>query len=598
MISVIKSWQVHVWVSRLICLGLLASWFIITGVSTVEAKTLVFEDDFSQGLTKWQHVRSNPEYWTINSNGQVQADVPYPSTVVELVPQDLYWDKNWQNIEFSFDYFPLAGGDKNFGFGYQDSQNWYEMHFVAQSYELVKIVDGQQVWSVWHGGGFANGSKYKIKIILDRGQISLFINDVLSSQDIDPHFDHDFGKITIKAGTGAVSPTRVAFDNVQVYVLNDLPPPPYVFKQSDPTWAQNEYDSASVWASDDFSIKRWGCALTSLAMILRYHQINTLPDNQVLNPDTLNTWLLNQPDGYFKEGHLNWQAGVRLAKIMNQKNQTTKLEYSYLAGDQVQAVNNHISQNRPVVVAIPGHFLLADGIKADQTDWYIRDPAYSYSLFSQHQVAASSFRAFQPSQTDLSYIIITHPPELNITIDQPDLNASQVQTYSQFLSADDLTSSAKNNNLTITQIAKPITGTYQLNLTQPQLGSAQLNFYLYDKEGNIQVIDKKLMVGLNPVQLQLNFDADQVVKSQLRPQTMTWQTWSQLLGPMYDKREIKRQFVVSILEKTAMTAHQNPPDTTTAFVQHIKNLLRWLSPAISQSGSDYLIQELDHISVI
>ena len=51
-----------------------------------------------------------------------------------------------------------------------------------------------------------------------------------------------------------------------------------LLKQTSNPWQSQEYDTAHVWNPSNITIKAWGCAMTSAAMIFKYYGINKLPD--------------------------------------------------------------------------------------------------------------------------------------------------------------------------------------------------------------------------------------------------------------------------------------------------------------------------------
>src|SRR5689334_9685211 len=72
------------------------------------AQEVLFEDDFSNGLTKWQPTRDNGSMWSI-VDGKAYVDVQRYYYVTEMIPKDQYWNNNWHNIEYELDFTPLEG---------------------------------------------------------------------------------------------------------------------------------------------------------------------------------------------------------------------------------------------------------------------------------------------------------------------------------------------------------------------------------------------------------------------------------------------------------------------------------------------------------
>ena len=85
---------------------------------------------------------------------------------------------------------------------------------------------------------------------------------------------------------------------------------PVDFKQSDPAWGDDVYDDATNWPNiipQSPSIHRWGCAMTTLAMVVRAFGIDTDPEGAAVNPGNLNQWLQSAVGGYVGQGITNWE---------------------------------------------------------------------------------------------------------------------------------------------------------------------------------------------------------------------------------------------------------------------------------------------------
>lgn len=69
-----------------------------------------------------------------------------------------------------------------------------------------------------------------------------------------------------------------------------------------PLYAQRNY--SDTYDHTTYTIAQKGCALTSIAMVLSYH-------GSPADPSTLNSYLVNHPKGYDKEGNLYWDAALQ-----------------------------------------------------------------------------------------------------------------------------------------------------------------------------------------------------------------------------------------------------------------------------------------------
>lgn len=86
--------------------------------------------------------------------------------------------------------------------------------------------------------------------------------------------------------------------------------------------------------------------------------------------------------------------------------------------EQVAAIaQTYLENGQPIIGEIPGHFFVLTGaITGDPLDFFLVDPAYVYTLLSQHNKPLQSLRVLTPSHTDLSYILIVTAPESEIAI--------------------------------------------------------------------------------------------------------------------------------------------------------------------------------------
>ncbi len=546
--------------------GVLVSWSFVALVwsTPAHANSIVFTEDFSDTLEKWESTRAHADWWKI-VNGVVEATVPTPSTIIELVPKDQFWDPTWKNIEYELDYTPIAGIDKNISFGFENLLNWYEIHFLEQWYSFDKLVNGAVPFSINNSFIMQNGKTYHVKIKFLSGFITISVDGAVILDTYDHTFNQDFGKIGIKAGTGSAYPTKIQFDNIQVTTLDERPPLPprtvQALKQTDPSWSSLEYDSAKNW-SENPSIGRWGCALTSMAMILRYHTITKLPDGQEITPATLNDWLLSQPDGYIGEGALNWLAVTRLTRLVSEMWDTPKLEYSAVSGAATEPARDELLKHNPVIFQIPGHFLVADSITEKPNDFFIKDPAYQLQRFSQHKAPLLSTRIFHPSYTDLSYILVVHDPEISVSFsDSQHQPVAAVRTIEQLVEPN-TTQGEHTLPVAMTTLAKPSLSEYSVTVTPTTFSSDQTSIpfssqiWLYDQEGNSSKLDLSGIVSSQPQNYTLILDPDG--NHRLKSPT-TWETWRTLLRATQSSEEPLASYYYQLLWYLSQNAEWYSP---------------------------------------
>ncbi len=504
---------------------------------------LVFVEDFSQGLSQWQLNRGDMDDWQI-VNGKLQAKIERPFKISELLPTDQAWNQEWKHYQLQFDYKVIEAYDKNWSWGYQAPTDWYEFHFQDYYWHLVHLLQGYENLNRSGTYELNPNQTYRVTINFNQGWIQAFVNDTELIQVKDPVYEpgHE-GKISLKATTGTRFPTQVEFDNIKVYLLDNQEQGDFSlsvpqFKQHDERWKDFEYDQASSW-SEQVSVQRWGCALTSLAMVFNYHQLNSFPQSlfqfpqQVclktampfgndcwLTPASLNYWLQHQADGYVGRGALNWIAATRLAKILSEAsgNNLPKLEYQRFTGTQLEPIIDVLQQHRPAILQLPGHFLVAAGFTNQQDDLLIKDPAYIFTKLSQHEEPLLSTIDLVPSQTDLSYLMLVYADNLVVDIWQlgPDQTLEPVENT--VLVQDSLLDFVEQTELFSAKVKqllpKPQSGNYFFtvrlkeapveNPTNLASQIAQLQIFSYDQQAEFKQFN-----SFAPVKTEPNLDHSQ-----------------------------------------------------------------------------------------
>ena len=502
---------------------------------------IIFEDDFSQGLEKWQLARGSLDSWSITTNSKLEAFLPDSFQLTELVIKDQYWQDQWQDIVIAFEYQALTDADLNWGWAYRDPSNWTEYHLYGDKIRYTNLQNNKAVFKAWIYYQYPRGEPHQVIISIDQGKTFAWVDGQMIMGFTDQYLPLASGKPFLKVTTGAAYPTHVRFDNYKVYLIGDLLPdedepdgelelslPLTEFKQYQEPWSNQEYDHALSWKKwgdwranhpthppQQVTINHWGCALSSLAMVMRYHQLNKLPDGADLNPGSLNNWLSRQADGYVGEGALNWLAGTRLSRLISQQystanNQLPVLEYSRVYSDLSSSLYSILSEHRPAILQIPGHFLVSNGYffpeNTQQPEYLISDPAYSYSQLSTHQKPLVSLVDLQPSYTDLSYLMAVYPANLEVLfLDEQD-ELIQNTSYSQDSLANPIYADddceyllddpdypypcVSHHSLpTVQALAKAETGVYQLQVSGGQSEINHLKLYLYDRQADVKLID-------------------------------------------------------------------------------------------------------------
>ena len=267
-------------------------------------------------------------------------------------------------------------------------------------------------------------------------------------------------------------------------------------KQYDLPWGIQVYDSALRWSPLNPYIARWGCALTSAAMVLKYYGINSMPGGLALDPGLLNLWLKNEPDGYVGNGLVNWLAVSRLSKqavLANNIVAFDALEYTNVTGENKSSLLTDLEQQIPGILEVnpsahTSHFVVAKGTTANS--FTINDPAQEFNsdtLLDRYNNHFSSYGKLVPAQTDLSYIMFVASPSVSLTL-KDDFGNTVANSFIQHPFEDDTArGSAPTGDITMLYYPKPATGGYTLTITGVADGVYRIESYLYDTNGEVQM---------------------------------------------------------------------------------------------------------------
>lgn len=553
---------------------------------------IVFSDDFSQGIDKWQAVRDDGTRWRV-VDGMLRAEVIPAFTISELVPKDEYWSDQWQDIEYRVTITPQQGVDRNISFGWQDTRHWYEVHFNHNLFEVVQVKNNTVVWSSGRSFTMVNDQSYRLRIRFDDGLVQLWIDDTqVFSEHNNLHYQPGPGKVGLKTTTGAVFPTRVTFDDVEVRVKpldTDFRLSVPLLKQTHHSWVNLEYDTASRWSNQP-TIGRWGCALTSLVMVMQFYGLHTLPDGQLLTPASLNEWLKAQPDGYIGNGALNWLAGTRLTRLLSDTYFTPKLEYRRHHSFDQSLARQELQHHRPIIFEVPGHFLVGTGITIDVSDFYINDPAYLYTVLSQHQTPPVSMRTFYPSFTDLSYFMVVHTPGLEVTLrDETHQVVEDFDGFEEIIIGEGEGPTEQTPSLVQRLLPKPNNGKYSLELMSSALTQFELELYVYDSQANPYQFKNQGWIGTTPVTLNITFDKEGDTSVQ---KTTSWENVRLALKDLHQQKNIQTTHLYTRLDRLAAAAAAAPLSDQPRHLILIQHTLDHSTLPLSPSAYEYLTQLL------
>lgn len=455
------------------------------------AQEIFFEDNFDSGKSdKWQEY-GYPNGWTVDSlKGKYVGSVtPLTGDIYSIVK-----DEDWSNFIFEVDVNNSLGADKIILFRVNtQNQDCYALN-LRSSYDpgrggdiylyQTNLITHNDRYLVNQQEKFFNnevGQTYKIKVITHNDgasvHIIIYVNGVelINVEDSEnPLLSGSIGLYVYRSGIGATS----NFDNILIYpgyvdIFLNVP----IIKQSDPSWGSIKYDHADIWSPMNDSISRWGCALTSATMVLNYF-------NYPINVPNLNEWLVNQPDGYLRNGLVNWLAISRYSKE-HSFNIKPILKYKQITN--TLSILNGLTNKIPSIIGQNGHFFVAKGKSINKL--LINDPFYSKTLINFDELDDVAIGQYEPTSSDLSYIMIVNNSNLNLyfvnaenrLITQPII----ISKNNYIKAADD--ESQQSLPVSITYIQQPnYLNDYQIILSGPS-GKYFLDIYLYSVDGKVRI---------------------------------------------------------------------------------------------------------------
>jgi len=286
-----------------------------------------------------------------------------------------------------------------------------------------------------------------------------------------------------------------------------------LFKQSNSSWGDDHYggsidkDWIDPYRGGVALVKDWGCALTSAAMVVAYHELQQ-KGSITVTPGDLNDWL--RRNGGYLGGIIQWD---RVPGYAESKGITLyHLGRKFQTNDGI--INNSLCIRWPMILhteASPygSHFVVATGQTGNE--WSINDPGghnltklspSSYSGYSSYgdkdtNLASLSIRAVfnngVTAQTVASRestprsieFLITDPAGRKVGFDP------STGTYVNELLASDyyIERIGDSNSDTIIEalvidLKYPLSGQYNLEIIGSNFGSFDIRFSAYDESNN------------------------------------------------------------------------------------------------------------------
>jgi len=301
-----------------------------------------------------------------------------------------------------------------------------------------------------------------------------------------------------------------------------------------------EYDHASKWSEPEKTgIDRWGCALTSAAMILTHYDVKSVLGEET-TPVVLNEWLRTQGDGFIRNGLVNWLAVARYAKHSFDAGKAPKaLEYT--RASYVPAMTLEL----PSILGEPGHFLVA--YEAGEDTYFVNDPRDGAGLMRSKEDVFTTVNQYSPSETDLSYLMIVANEGAKVAL--LDSDGKEVgEPWVEDPPKDGVDQIAGNGNrLLIHLYPKPETGRYYLSsdvdLTE---------IYWYDASGEYGLEE---LVGSTQGKgfYLLDYHKDDATLG-----GVTSESFADLVWRLYGEKQIKHRQVARALIKYYKTVERMP----------------------------------------
>ncbi len=483
---------------------------------TIFGLPLLLNEDFNDGNqvdglpAHWEEILSSGN-WLMQNGKYVGTTVPNTGLNSRTLAGDLVWSnyaveatlKSVSGVDrhllFRFD--QNRSVPKGYAVKYRDAESGFSGHIELQKAGLI-VVDTNDSFKSKLGEShrlriegignrikvFVDGQKYIDYIDDDNpiltGKIGLLIEssgsgltNITEYDDVLVEQISNFSDETLTA-TPTVAPTFIPISTPTPTITPNPTPVSNVLSVSDikqysSPWGSQTYDSANVWSNNP-TINRWGCALTSASMVLKYWGHN-------INPDQLNTWLKSQSDGYLWNGLLNWLAVSRYTK-QHDSISTPTLEYRRLPAT-LGNIETEIGNGRPSILKLPGHFVVGKGYE-DGGNYYINDPATTQSTLGYYNNSYLALNQFKPSHTDLSYILLTINPEYTLSVFNSLGNMVGEFNLEEPLLDQVGGVSTSGSSLGMYILPVPDNGTYRVEIVGPS-GIYTLNSYIYNTDGDV-----------------------------------------------------------------------------------------------------------------
>jgi hypothetical protein len=191
-----------------------------------------------------------------------------------------------------------------------------------------------------------------------------------------------------------------------------IPGVPLYKQDGSAPWADDLYGGspAKPWIDPNTgrnaTIRNWGCAMTSSAMIVSYYA--QLQGKQGTDPRELNTWL--RANGGYTGGSIYWGKVAEFARKVKGIN----LYFYEGTGPDNGIINAYLCNGAPIILYTTSspyrsHYVLATGV-ADGVSWAVNDPA-GHNLTTMSASPPRTYRKYgSEAKEPHSLTMAIHPP--------------------------------------------------------------------------------------------------------------------------------------------------------------------------------------------
>ena len=292
------------------------------------------------------------------------------------------------------------------------------------------------------------------------------------------------------------------------------------------------------------TIRRCGCAITSMVMLGRYYDIDIGIDNSNVDPANINTWLINNK-GYTNDGRLYWGKGIEYLGFVENGIKKTRLSFDYYNEPFGSfRIDNALSLAKPIIAySIKfGHYFVIDNKLV--TTYRIKDPAwYNTKTLNDTEDLANKIRDYDnyfdkanifnyleiPKPiTGSIYFYLASPAELLIIdplgrkLGKDPINNiiySEIPEGSHTTEGPIITSEiplTEIHEIKVIYIATPLEGKYGIKIIGTDVGSYTMETLAYDESGNSKDIIQRGNTAINNIQeFELDYSSQTIRQTEI-----------------------------------------------------------------------------------